>query len=432
MQQETLSGIRKTSNKMNGTKHLIEKTFKDFGMFKGHIKYQNATSRLEDLYRKDEDIRHPFERDYHRILYSNAYRRLKHKTQVFFNTNNDHICTRIEHVNHVSSVAETIAEFLGLNPWLVRAIAVGHDLGHSPFGHTGEKILNKIVRDNKLSKNFWHEKNSLRFIDKIETMPDYEGYERNLNLSYAVRDGIICHCGEVDEEALKPRDEFIDLESIQNANQFQSYTYEGCVVKISDKIAYLGRDIEDALSKRILEEEQKVELEGIVENLFGHKKLKDINTTSLVHLFIIDLCKNSNPNDGLKFSKEYFEIMKTIKRFNYQNIYSHPRLKTFEDYASLIINTIFNKLLEYYSGADSIYKLQNDEKFYPILCEHFKDWLLKYSNASDKIYRDNKKFINKIIYDINDVNDYKIAIVDFISGMTDSFSIKIFNELIAF
>ena len=266
-------------------------------------------------------------------------------------------------------------------------------------------------------------------------MPDYEGFERNLNLSYAVRDGIICHCGEVDEAALKPRDEFIDLKTIKTANQFQSYTYEGCVVKISDKIAYLGRDIEDALSKKILEEEQKEELEGIIQNLFGHKKLKDINTTSLVHLFIIDLCKHSNPDTGLSFSKEYFEIMKTIKRFNYQNIYSHPRLKTFEDYASLIINTIFNRLLSYYNDKkpmECIKKLEMDEKFYPLLCSHFKEWLLMYSSASTQEYRQAKKFINKTIYDIKNPNDYKSAIVDFISGMTDSFSIKMFNELIAF
>ena len=266
-------------------------------------------------------------------------------------------------------------------------------------------------------------------------MPDYEGFERNLNLSYAVRDGIICHCGEVDEAALKPRNEFIDLETIQTANQFQSYTYEGCVVKISDKIAYLGRDIEDALSKKILEEEQKEELEEIIQDLFHHKKLKDINTTSLVHLFIIDLCKHSNPDNGLSFSKEYFEIMKTIKRFNYQNIYSHPRLKTFEDYASLIINTIFNRLLSYYNPnkpMECIKKLELDEKFYPLLCSHFKEWLLKYSNASTQEYRGAKKFINKTIYDIKNPIDYKAAIVDFISGMTDSFSIKMFNELIAF
>lgn len=430
-----LNGIRKIINTMKSPLKAITKTFIEYGMFDSNPKYKEAASRLEDLYRKDEDIRHPFERDYHRILYSNAYRRLKHKTQVFFNTNNDHICTRIEHVNHVSSVSETIAEFLGLNPWLTRAIAVGHDLGHSPFGHTGEKIINKIVKDEGLLDNFWHEKNSLRFIDKIETMPDYEGFERNLNLSYAVRDGIICHCGEVDEKSLKPREEFIDLETIKSANQFQSFTYEGCVVKISDKIAYLGRDIEDALSKRILEEEQKLELESIIQDLFPHKKLKDINTTSLVHLFIIDLCKNSNPDSGLCFSREYFEIMRTIKKFNYANIYSHPRLKTFEDYARLIINTIFNRLLNYYDGENpenTIYRLNYDEKFYPLLCEHFKDWLLKYSNASDKEYRENKKFLSKVIYDIKKIEDYKMSIVDFISGMTDSFSIKLFNELIAF
>jgi len=417
---------------MNKTAATITRAFEGKGMFKGHDKYKNATSRLEDLYRKDEDIRHPFERDYHRILYSNAYRRLKHKTQVFFNTNNDHICTRIEHVNHVSSVAETIAGFLGLNPWLTRAIAVGHDLGHPPFGHTGEVIINKIVREHKISESFWHEKNSLRFIDKIETMPDYEGSERNLNLSYAVRDGIICHCGEVSEQALFARDEFIDLETIKTPNQYQSYTYEGCVVKIADSIAYLGRDIEDALSKKILEEEQKLELEEIIKDLFGHKKLKDINTTSLVHLFIIDLCKHSSPGAGLCFSKEYFEIMKTIKTFNYKNIYLHERLKTFEDYAKLIINTIFNRLLSYYEGENSIFNLQADERFYPMLCSHFREWLLKYSNAGDDTYRGAKKFMNRIIYDIKDEACYKMAIVDFISGMTDSFAIKMFNELIAF
>ena len=137
---------------------------------------------------------------------------------------------------------------------------------------------------------FWHEKNGLDLVDSIELLEDSEKCKQNLNLTYAVRDGIISHCGEIDENSIKPRDEFIDLETIQTANQFQSYTYEGCVVKISDKIAYLGRDIEDALSKKILEEEQKEELEGIIQDLFHHKKLKDINTTSLVHLFIIYLC----------------------------------------------------------------------------------------------------------------------------------------------
>ncbi|MCD8024632.1 MAG: HD domain-containing protein, partial [Candidatus Gastranaerophilales bacterium] len=300
---------------------IIENQFHDFAMTKDNLRYKQAISRVDEIYKKQDDIRSPFERDYHRILYSNAYRRLKHKTQVFFATNNDHICTRIEHVNHVSSAAECIARCMGLNVELSRAIATGHDLGHPPFGHTGESILKETVINLGLGNNFWHEKNSLRFIDYIETLPDYEGFERNLNLSYAVRDGIICHCGEVVENGLLPREDFINLETIESANQYQSYTWEGLVVKVADKIAYLGRDIEDALSKKILTEEQKSEFEVIIKDLFGSKKLTDINTSSLVHLFTIDLCKNSNPDMGLCFSKEYYKIMCMIKDFNYKHIY---------------------------------------------------------------------------------------------------------------
>ena len=144
--------------------------FVDFAMTEKNPKYQNAISRQNSIYKKSDDLRSDFERDYHRILYSNAYRRLKHKTQVFFATNNDHICTRIEHVNHVSSAGETIAKYLGLNCELVRTIATGHDLGHPPFGHTGERILKDTIIKLGIGTNFWHEKNSLRFIDNIETL----------------------------------------------------------------------------------------------------------------------------------------------------------------------------------------------------------------------------------------------------------------------
>lgn len=417
---------------MTTKEKIKENLFIDYAMTKNNPKYKEATSRLDVIYRKSEDIRSPFERDYHRILYSNAYRRLKHKTQVFFATNNDHICTRIEHVNHVSSAAEVLARCMGLNSELTRAIATGHDLGHPPFGHTGEKIIQDVIDNLNLGTKFWHEKNSLRFIDKIETLPDYEGFERNLDLTYAVRDGIICHCGEVVENGLKPRDEFIDLEAINSPNEYQSYSYEGLVVKISDKIAYLGRDIEDALSKKILSEEQKLEFEAIIKNLFGQKKLTDINTSTLVHLFTIDLCKNSNPDVGLTFSKEYFEIMKMIKDFNYKNIYNHKRLTTFHAYAKLIIETISKTLIEYYDNKNTIYKLRYDETYYPLLCSTFREWLIKYSNAAPEAERKNKKFINKIIYDIENYEDYKKAVVDFISGMTDSFAIKMFNEIISF
>lgn len=405
--------------------------FVDFAMTEKNPKYQNAISRQNSIYKKSDDLRSDFERDYHRILYSNAYRRLKHKTQVFFATNNDHICTRIEHVNHVSSAGETIAKYLGLNCELVRTIATGHDLGHPPFGHTGERILKDTIIKLGIGTNFWHEKNSLRFIDNIETLADAEGKERNLNLTYAVRDGIICHCGEVVENALKPREEFIDLSTIEGANQVQSYSWEGLVVKVADKIAYLGRDIEDALSKKILSEEQKNEFEYIIKNLFSHKKLTDINTSNLVHLFTIDICKNSDPEKGLNFSQEYYEIMKLIKDFNYENIYNHKRLTTFHSYAGLIIETISSTLLGYFDGANSIYKIKSDETFYPLLCSTFCDWLIKYSNVAPE-HRANRGFINKIIYDINSKRDYETAVIDFISGMTDSFAIKMFNEIITF
>jgi dGTPase len=190
---------------------------------------------------------------------------LKHKTQVFFATSNDHICTRLEHVNHVSSVSYTIADYLGLNTELTAAISIGHDLGHAPFGHVGERILEKILQD-VIGDTFWHEGNSLRFADYYETLSDPEGYEQNLCLTYAVRDGIVCHCGEVDENALRPRDQIIDLYEIKKAGEYPPFSWEGCVVKIADKISYLGRDIEDAYTLGILTEAQKNELSKIIKS----------------------------------------------------------------------------------------------------------------------------------------------------------------------
>lgn len=129
-----------------------------------------------------------------------------------------------------------------------------HDLGHTPIGHEGEEILKEIVKEFS-EDEFWHEKNSLRFVDKLETLPGPCGKEHNLLLTYAVRDGIISHCGEVDnahDDPIKPRMANIPLENIIMPNQYQPFTWEGCIVKVADKIAYLGRDIEDAVSLRVL------------------------------------------------------------------------------------------------------------------------------------------------------------------------------------
>ena len=212
--------------------------FSDFATNENNPKWIHSVTRQAPLSHKPYDIRSDFDRDCTRILHCSAYRRLKHKTQVFFATNNDHVCTRIEHVNHVASISKTIAKALGLNVSLVEAIALGHDLGHSPFGHHGETIIAKIMEKEGFEKKFWHEKNSLRFIDYIDTLPNYCGFKENLNLTYATRDGIVCHCGEVNENFIKPRDEYIDLNLIEKGKQMP-YTYEGCVVKVSDKIAVI-------------------------------------------------------------------------------------------------------------------------------------------------------------------------------------------------
>lgn len=404
--------------------------FSEVAMTPKNPKYENCISRLTEIYKTDYDARSPFERDEHRLLHCTAYRRMKNKTQVFFATDNDHICTRIEHVTHVASIAETIAKVLNLNSELVNAIAIGHDLGHAPFGHQGEYILNDIVLQHKICPRFWHEGNSLNFIDNIETLPDYKGHFQNLNLTYAVRDGIVCHCGEVNDKVLKPRDNFCDLSEVQYASHSTAYTYEGCVVKLSDTIAYLSRDIEDALIYNILSPNQIKELEHIIQKATPNEKLTEISTNIITYYLIKDLCQNSNPDDGLQFSDASFEMLKVIKAYNTENICGHKRLQPFKKYARLIIETIFEKLDDYFC-EDILSELSKDEKLYPVLVSYFKSWLIRYSSINLE-EKKRKLWDNKIVYDVTSHQSYRKAIIHFISAMTDKFAIKIFNEIISF
>lgn len=396
----------------------------------GNTKWLSSISRMDKLYEREDEVRSQFSRDYNRILHSKAYRRLKHKTQVFYATSNDHVCTRIEHVNHVASVSYTIAKFLGLNTELTAAISIGHDLGHSPFGHFGEQILRKISRT-EIEEPFWHERNSLHFVDDVETLPNPEGKEKNLWLTYAVRDGIISHCGEVNENAIFPRNEVINLEDITKSNQYSPYTWEACVVKISDKISYLGRDIEDALTLRILSKDQIEELISIVEKI-KKVKVNQINNTVLMHDFVNNLCQMSSPKNGILFSDKYLELINSVKDFNYRNIYNHPRLKHYGKYAELIIISIYDVLTSIFGSKELIRKnLEEMEIIYPSLIGSFSYWLNKYSNINPES-RKETKFDNKVIYDINLEKDYKTSVIDYISSMTDNFTIKIFSELTRF
>ena len=290
---------------------MEKRKFVDVASVQSNPNWEIHTKRECLLYSRSNDIRTPYERDYTRILHCLAYRRLKHKTQVFFNIDNDHICTRMEHVQHVESVSCTIAKFLGLNTDLTRAIAMGHDLGHAPFGHEGEVELTKIREENGMDK-FWHERNSLRVIDKLELLEDDNRNYNNLRLTYAVRDGIISHCGEVDENGIKPRLSAIDLGDFNTPGEYQPFTWEGCVVKISDKIAYLGRDIEDAIRLKFITFSDLCEL-GKISRKYGRKA---INTTVIMHNFIVSICENSSPDKGILLSNEYNNMLNEIKRFN--------------------------------------------------------------------------------------------------------------------
>ena len=403
----------------------------------GHPNWQQAIQRQHELYSRNNDIRTEFERDYTRLLHCEAFRRLKHKTQVFFAPKNDHICTRMEHVFHVASVASTISKYLGLNEQLASAIAIGHDIGHAPFGHFGEECLNKLLPQKpgeNAPKRFWHERNSLFFADYIETLQDPEGRAKNLDLTYAVRDGIVCHCGEVDESGIRPRSQAIPLYDIKKAGSVQPYTWEGCVVKLSDKIAYLGRDIEDARRYHILDMGAYRQLKEIVGECFGFsatKTGKTVNTTVLINDLIVDLCQQSSPEAGLVFSPAYFKFMKKLKSFNFANIYNHWRLQEFEHYATVIIHTIYRLLCQTQPFVPS-QKVGFCLKQYPLLSTTFEDWLVKYTSYNLE-KRANIKFDSiQPVFDLSQPDSFNKCIIEFISGMTDQFAIAIHEEIISF
>lgn len=408
---------------------MENKQFVNQAMNQEHSQYQKAIMRQEALYQRRYDLRSEFARDYTRIIFSQAYRRLKHKTQVFFAVEDDHVCTRSEHVNLVDSISYTIAHQLGLNTELTRAIAVGHDLGHAPFGHGGEKILTEIAMQHHLDK-FWHEKNSLHFVDHIELLEDNNHRYHNLNLTYAVRDGIISHCGEMNQKFIQKREEAIDLNDYHYAGEYNPYTYEGCVVKISDKIAYLARDIEDALRLQVLTQKQ---VDALCQQLnqMGSHQFYAINNGSVVNYFIHDVIENSSLENGIGLSDEAFERMKVIMKFNYQNIYHIPRVQVHDRYVSLILNSIFDFLYQYKDECHLIKSLQKNQHHYPKLIGHYLTWLEKY--ASFAYFQRKDTYLNQVVYDFtNDSQAFEKSLLDYLAGMSDAFIIQLFNELTSF
>lgn len=400
------------------------KKFENYAANLNNPKWNYMIKRETPLYSRENDLRNEFQRDYTRIIHSNAYKRLKHKTQVFFSPENDHICTRIEHVTLVESISYTIADYLGLNTELTKAISIAHDLGHSPFGHVGEKILSDLS-EKDVGFRFWHEKNGLNFVDNIELLEDNNRNYRNLNLTYAVRDGIISHCGEINENELKPRDQYIDLNDYNYPNQYSPYTWEACVVKISDKISYIYRDIIDAIELGILDEK----LDELYDLLEINKSENIINNTTVLNTLIKDLCKNSTPEKGLCFSNKALNLINKIKKFNYENIYTSKRIQPSNRFFEVVIKEIYYLLKSTYEDTNTLKNIEKFKRIYPKLYESFTSFINNYYDIKN---REDLKLKNKVLFSFKNEKDFYKSIIYFIAGMTDNFAIEIYKEIIKF
>jgi len=275
---------------------------------------------------RETDLRGDYFRDVTAIIHSTPFRRLKHKTQAFYAPQNDHICTRIEHVLHVSTIAATICRALNLDSDMAQAISLAHDLGHAPFGHEGERVLNgKTIA----SGGFMHELHGLRVVDVLAR----EG--KGLNLTYAVRDGLVSHCGESFEQRLYPLQSEKNLATLVDRGHMPS-TYEGCVVRVADKIAYLGRDLEDAITAKFITMD---EVDPLVREALGETNGKIIGT------LVADVVAESLGKDHIGFSDARMEVIHRLYAFNKQRIYRHPRMERYRVFCQRIIEGIFDYLL---------------------------------------------------------------------------------------
>jgi len=356
--------------------------------FENPLKKEQYKKRLHD---RDNDVRGEYFRDQTAIIHSMPYRRLKHKTQVYFSPNNDHICTRIEHALHVATIAATISKALGLNTDMAYAIGLGHDLGHAPFGHAGETVLNSKCKD---IGGFIHEIHGLRVVDVLGSRG------ASLNLTYGVRDGIICHCGEAPDRKIQPRSDALDLFEIKKRDKLPS-SWEGCVMRIADRIAYLGRDLEDSIDGGFVKEE---EIPEVIQKELGE------SNGEIIDNLVVDVITNSQKEEQISFSESKYNVLMELYKFSVDKIYSHEKIIRYRTYCERIINEIFDYLINLYNKWDSSIQAycsspcQLDQRFG------------RYLEKMEKIY--------------DEENAGAIAIVrDYVAGMTDVYALKCMKEI---
>jgi dGTPase len=346
---------------------------------------------------KRDPFRLEFARDETRILHSPPFRRLKHKSQVFLSPDNDHICTRMEHVLHVSSIASVIGRCLKLNADLVNAIAKGHDLGHPPFGHTGERVLNDILTKRRIAAGFKHEIHGLRVVDKLTN------FGAGLNLTCEVRDGIVTHCGETFERVVatdRARD-ILDLDSIEDRNYYP-VTLEGCLVRLVDRIAYLGRDLEDAIKAEIVKKNDVPP--AIVKNL-------GTENGQIIGCFVNDTIANSMDKDSIAMSEEVFAYMTLLKDFNYERIYRNPEVERKSRKAGNIIELLFEEMERILASAE---RGRNTS---------FVAGLVRDAPLMEVFFH----FIKNTNY--SDATPSWRIVTDYLAGMTDLFAERTFGQL---
>lgn len=266
--------------------------------------YAALSSRSKGRFETEEEcpVRTAFQRDRDRIIHSKSFRRLKHKTQVFISPEGDHYRTRLTHTLEVSQIARTIAKALRLNEDLTEAIALGHDLGHTPFGHSGEEALSEVFQG-----GFKHNEQSLRVVDYLD--------DGGMNLTWEVRDGILNHTGP-----MKPA------------------TLEGQIVKIADRIAYLNHDIDDALRGGILKTEDFPD--DVIDNLGGSHRER-INT------MVIDMIKTSWDKPEITMSEPVWQSMNNLRDFLFEKVYIGSEAKAEEIKAKNLVKAIYNYFLEH-------------------------------------------------------------------------------------
>lgn len=353
-----------------------------------------ATRSCDALRRMPEEsgIRPNFFRDTDRILHSKCYARYIDKTQVFYLFDNDDITHRVLHVQFVSKIARTVGRALGLNEDLIEAIALGHDVGHPPFGHEGETYLDNLCLDHKIG-HFVHSVQGVIFLDEIEKRLEI----KSLNLSLQVLDGILCHDGEKFDDYLIPnRNKTWPMHYGERRKKLFNkkaklipMTMEGCVVRFADVISYVGRDIEDAITVNLI---KRKDLPEQCTRLLGN------NNRDIINTLVSDLIENSKKiDDKVCYSKRISTVLKKLKKFNYPNIYLNKEIKR----ESSKIEKLYIMLFKGY--LDDI-KEKNSKS------EIFKHWI----DIKDA------KYISKC--------KHPEIVRDFLSSLTDGYFIGLFER----